>query len=90
MILTDTWKLFRDRHHRGFRKVTIIEFADILAKELIDQAKAQQAFTLPVTNITSPENIEIESQVLQLSTTVISDKNSIHTHEFLKGGKYLV
>ena len=89
MILTDTWKLFRDRHHRGFRKVTIIEFADILAKELIDQAKAQQASTIPVTDITSTENTEIQSQVSQLSTTVSSLKYSIHTQEFLKGGKQL-
>ena len=62
MILTDTWKLFQDRHYRGFHKVTIIEFADIIAKEMIDQAKAQQVFTLPVTNMTSPENTGIESQ----------------------------
>ena len=56
---------------------------------MIDQAKAQQAFTLPVTNITCLENTEIESQVLWLSTTVISDENSIHAQEFLKGGKQL-
>ena len=87
MILTDTWKLFEI--YIGFCKVLIFEYADILAKELIDQAKAQQAFTLPVTNITSPENREIESQVLQLSTTVSTIKNSIHTKEFLKGGKHL-
>ena len=89
IILTDTWKLFWDRHYRGFRKVSIIEFADILAKELIDQAKAHQAFTVPVTNITNPRNTEKESQVLQLSTTVCKLKNSIHTQDFLKGGKQL-
>ena len=60
VILTHTWKLFRDRHYKGFLKVTIIEYEDILAKKMIDQAKAQQAFTLPVTNITGPENTEIE------------------------------
>ena len=76
MILTDTWKPFQDRHYRGFRKVPIIEFADILAKEIIDQAKEQQAFTLPVTNITSPENTE---KVSQLSTAVRTLKNSVHT-----------
>ena len=56
---------------------------------MIDQAKAQQAFTLSVANIASPVNTEIESQVLQLSTTAISDKNSIFTQEFLKGGEQL-
>ena len=40
MILAVTWKLFQDRHYRSFRKVSIIEFVDMLAKELIDQAKA--------------------------------------------------
>ena len=61
MILTGTWKLFQDKHYRSFYKVSIIEFADILAKELIDQVNVQQAFPLPVTNIKSPENTEIES-----------------------------
>ena len=56
---------------------------------MIDEAKAQQAFTLPVTNITTLENIEIESQGLQLSTTASLAKNSIDTQKFLKGGKQL-
>ena len=75
MILIDTLKLFKDKHYRG---LCIIEFVDILAQELTDQAKAQQAFTLPVTNTTSTKNKEIESQLLQLSTPVSTLKNSIH------------
>ena len=61
MIFTDTWKLIQDRHYRVFCKESIIEFADILVREWIKKEKAQQAFTLPVKNIISPENIEIDS-----------------------------
>ena len=56
---------------------------------MIDQAKVQQAFILPVTNITNPESTAIESKVLQLSTTVSTVKNSIHKQDFLKGGEQL-
>ena len=35
MILTYTWKLFWGGHFRSFCKATIIEFSDILAKEMI-------------------------------------------------------
>ena len=85
IILTDTWKLFKDRHCKGFCKVSISEFADILAKELLDQAK--EAASLPLTNISNKEGAEIESEISQLSTQVRTTKELMHTMEFLKGGK---
>ena len=80
IIVTDTWKLFKDKHHKGFRKVSISEFADILAKELLDQAKQP---TLPV----GIETTDTESQVLQLTTQASTIKGKIHTRDFLTKGK---
>ena len=84
IIVTDTWKLFKDKHHKGFCKVSISEFSDILAKELLDQAKEA---TLPVTNISGTETTDTESQVSQLTTQASTIKGGIHTRDFLKGGK---
>ena len=60
IILTDIWKLFNDKHCKGFRKVSISKCADMLAKELLDQAK--EAASLPVTDISNTESVEIESE----------------------------
>ena len=68
----------KDRHCKGFRKVSISEFANILAK---DQAK--KTASLPLTNISNTDGVEIESESSQLSKT----KELMHTMEFLKGGK---
>ena len=75
----------KDRHCKGFRKVSISEFADILAKELLDQAK--EAASLPLTHISNTEGVEIESEISQLSNQVSTTNELMHTMEFLKGGK---
>ena len=83
IILTDTWILFKDRHCKGFRKISISEIADGLAKELLDQVK--EATSLPLTNKSNTEGVETESEISQLSTQVSTTKELMHTMEFLKG-----
>ena len=58
---------------------------DILVKELLDQA--QETASLPLTNISNIEGVEIESEISQLSTQVSATKELMQTMEFLKGGK---
>ena len=85
IILMDTWKLFKNRHCKGFRKVSISEFADILANEFLDEAN--EVALLPLTNISITEGVKIESEISQLSTQVSTTKELMHTMEFLNGGK---
>ena len=61
VILTGIWKLFKYRHRRGFHKVSISGFVDILAKELLDQAKEAASFQF--TDISNTESVETESEI---------------------------
>ena len=70
---------------QAFCKVSTSEFTDILAKELLDQAK--EAASLPLTNISNTEGVEIDSEISQLSRQVSTIKKLMHKMEFLKGRK---
>ena len=58
------------KYYRAFLKVSISEFVGIFFLKIVDQTKAKKTYTLSVTNITSPEHTEKESEVPQLSATV--------------------
>ena len=51
----------------------------------MDQAK--ETASLPIVNISNKEDVEIESEITQLSTLVSTTKELMYTTEFLKGGK---
>ena len=85
IIVTETWKLFKERHYKGFGKFSIAEFADILAKESLDQAnKTDILLVTNILNIVSTVSTEIESEVSVLISQVCTIKDSMHTKNLLK------
>ena len=84
IIVIDTWKGIRQLKRCRY---SVIDFADILAKEMLEQASQLQVCTNLINNVI--EQSDSNCRLTTVSSVTACTGNKQHTKIILKGGKQL-